>query len=181
MEEIPTFYPGDTISVEFSLRDDSGVSSVVAVFAHTKPGAFTYGDPTSRHEDIQLAGDGRGQPKATVTIRGKVEESTASGDYACRFVQVRNAMGNHRTFHPDPDIRFRVENGPGRQLASTSARQLFGALLVFRPKARLFRQTLSGTSPQREAHRPRGSGVWPRAFPPSPPLRRLPPRQRSDR
>ncbi len=86
MEEIPTFYSGDTISVEFSLRDDTGVSSVVAVFAHTNPGAFTYGDPTSRYEDIQLAGVGRDQPKATVTISGKVEESTASGEYACRFV-----------------------------------------------------------------------------------------------
>ena len=115
MEEIPTFYSGDTISVEFSLRDDSGVSSVVAVFAHTNIGAFTYGDPTSRYEDIQLAGDGRGQPKATVTISGKVEESTASGEYTCRFVQARNAMGNYRTFHPDPDIRFRVENGPGNR------------------------------------------------------------------
>ena len=65
MEEIPTFYSGDTISIEFALRDDSGVSSVVAVFAHTNIGAFTYGDPTSRYEDIQLAGDARGQPKAT--------------------------------------------------------------------------------------------------------------------
>jgi hypothetical protein len=86
MEELPTFYSGDTISVEFAMRDDSGVSSVVADFAHTNPGAFTYGDPTSRYEDIQLAGDGRGQPKATVTISGKVEESTATGEYACRFV-----------------------------------------------------------------------------------------------
>jgi hypothetical protein len=115
MEEIPTFYSGDTISIEFALRDDSGVSSVVAVFAHINPGAFTYGDPTSRYEDIQLAGDGRGQPKATVTISGKVEESTASGEYACRFVQARNVTGNYRTFHPDPDIRFRVENGPGNR------------------------------------------------------------------
>jgi hypothetical protein len=72
MEELPTFYSGDTISVEFAMRDDSGVSSLVAVFAHTNP-----------------------------------------GEYACRFVQARDAMGNYRTFHPDPDIRFRVENGPG--------------------------------------------------------------------
>ena len=112
MEELPTFYSGDTISVEFAMRDNSGVSSVVAVFAHTKPGAFTYGVPTSCYEGIKLAGDGRGQPKATVTISGKVEESTASGEYACRFVQARDAMGNYRAFHPDPDIRIRVENGP---------------------------------------------------------------------
>jgi hypothetical protein len=79
MEELPTFYSGDTLSVEFAMRDDSGVSSVVAVFAHTNPGAFTCGDPTSRYEDIQLVGDGRGQPKAAVKISGKVEESTASG------------------------------------------------------------------------------------------------------
>jgi hypothetical protein len=70
MEQLPTFYSGDTISVGFAMRDDSGVSSVVAVFAHTNP-----------------------------------------GEYACRFVQARDAMGNYRTFHPD--IRFRVENGPG--------------------------------------------------------------------
>jgi hypothetical protein len=63
MEEIPTFYSGDTVSVEFALRDDSGVSSVMAVFAHTNPGAFPYGDPTSRYEDIQLAGDGRASPR----------------------------------------------------------------------------------------------------------------------
>ena len=86
MEELPTFYSGDTISVEFAMRDDSGVSSVVADFTHTNPGAFTYGDPASRYEDIQLAGDGRGQPKATVTNSGKVEKGTASGEYACRFV-----------------------------------------------------------------------------------------------
>ncbi len=31
-------------------------------------------------------------------------------------------MGNYRTFHPDPDIRFRLENGPvdreGRQISN---------------------------------------------------------------
>ena len=63
MDEVPTFCSDDTISVVFAMRYDSGVSSVVAVFAHTNPGAFTYGDPTSRYEDIQLAGDGRGHPR----------------------------------------------------------------------------------------------------------------------
>jgi len=111
--EAPTFYSGETISIELAMHDDSGVSSVVAVFAHTNPGAFTYGDPTSRYEDIYLTGDGRDQPKAAVTISGTVEESIASGEYSCRYVQARDAMGNYRTFHPDPDIRFRVENGPG--------------------------------------------------------------------
>src|SRR5215211_4976329 len=79
MTMIPTFYHGDTIRVELSLYDESGVAHVVGVFAHTKPGRFSHRDPASRYEDIWLHGEGQGKIKAEVAITGRVDERTATG------------------------------------------------------------------------------------------------------
>ena len=48
-----------------------------------------------------------------MTITGRVGESTATGEHACRYVQAHDTRSNYRTFYPDLNIRFRVENGPG--------------------------------------------------------------------
>lgn len=115
MSEIPTFYLGDTIRVELRLHDKSGVSRVVGVFTHTSPGVFGYGDPALEYADIRLEGSGKGQTKANVVIMGKVSDETASGEYVCRYIQAYDAQGNYRTFHPQPNISFRVENRKDRE------------------------------------------------------------------
>jgi len=112
MTMIPTFYHGDTIRVELSLYDESGVAHVVGVFAHTKPGRFSHRDPASRYEDIWLHGEGQGKIKAEVAITGRVDERTATGEYVCRYVQAHDTQGNYMMFRPDPEIRFRVDNDP---------------------------------------------------------------------
>jgi hypothetical protein len=122
MAQIPTFYRGETIRVELSLRDETGVAHVVGVFAHSRPGAFSHRDPASTYEDIRLHGEGRGQRKASVAITGVVDERTATGEYVCRYVQAHDARGNYRKILPEPEIRFRVENGPG----DSEGPELFG-------------------------------------------------------
>ena len=112
LAEIPTFFSGEAIRLELELRDESGVGQVMGVFAHASPGAFSREDPTSGYEDIRLEGNGEGRAKATVIISGTVGREVASGEYVCKYVQAYDTQGNYRTFHPEAEIRFNVENGP---------------------------------------------------------------------
>ncbi len=115
MTEIPTFYLGDTIHVELGLRDENGLAHVIGVFAHMRPGAFSPNDPTSKYEDILLRGNGEGQAKAKVIITSTVSKETASGEYLCRYIQAHNTQGDSRMFHPEPEIRFRVDSRQGNR------------------------------------------------------------------
>ena len=88
---------GETIRVEFDLRDPSGVLTVNATFYETKSG-----------HGFSMRGDGGGRAEVTVVLTQNVTDKTLPGEYRCKDVTVYNAHYNYTTFAPD--IRFRVEN-----------------------------------------------------------------------
>ena len=98
--EMETFSLGDTIRVELDLRDESGVSTVSAVFYELTSG-----------KGFMMRGESDGEREVTVALAQKVTNEILPGEYRCEGVTVYDVHLNRKIFHPD--IRFRVENIPG--------------------------------------------------------------------
>lgn len=77
------------IGADLALHDGSGVSHVMAVFAHANPGAFTCGDPTSRYED--QGSPGADAPGFAVVFGCLWEEDAEF------FLRLRVALGEEET------------------------------------------------------------------------------------
>jgi len=99
-KQMQTYSLGDTIRVEFDLRDQSGVLTVNATFYETKSG-----------HSFSIRGDGGGRAEVTVVLTEEVTDKILPGEYRCKDVTVYNTHYNYTTFAPE--IRFRVENYPG--------------------------------------------------------------------
>jgi hypothetical protein len=94
------FSLGDTILLELDLRDESGVSTVSAVFYELASG-----------ERFMMRGESEGEREVTLTLSQEVTNEMLPGEYRCEGVTVYDIHSNRKTF--SPDIRFRVENIPG--------------------------------------------------------------------
>jgi hypothetical protein len=97
---VETFSLGDTIRVELDLRDESGVSTVGAVFYELNTG-----------KGFMMRGDSEGETEVTVSLSQKVTNDLLPGEYRCEGVTVYDINLNSKTFYPD--IRFRVADTPG--------------------------------------------------------------------
>ncbi|MDP9477418.1 MAG: hypothetical protein M3R38_17335 [Actinomycetota bacterium] len=98
--EIPTYRPGDTITLELDLRDDSGVGEV-----------FVQARSTEGRGIIAFTGNGEGQQQATLALTYEVPEHIESGEYRVAYIETRDTVGNYGG--ADPDIRFRIEAPEG--------------------------------------------------------------------
>src|SRR5215470_3307042 len=100
-----TYTLGDTIRIQVSLRDQTGIGYVAAVFnacaTFTRPAAAS----------IVMIADGGNRTEARVELKTQVTKQTTPGEYLCEYIQVQDSLGNHVSYHPD--IRFRIEDVPG--------------------------------------------------------------------
>src|SRR5215471_10316192 len=100
-----TYTLGDTIRIEISLRDKTGIGYIAAVFT----GCVTFTRPSAG--TIVLIGDGGGRTEASVELNTQITNQTIPGKYRCEYIQVQDTLGNHILHYPD--IRFRIEDIPG--------------------------------------------------------------------
>ena len=92
-----TYKTGDTISLNISLKDVSGIDSVVAAFRGV-----------NEQRQIWMRGNGDGQTSATVVLQVKVDPSILSDEYYLQMLFVKDKVGNQKE-HLREDIRFRIE------------------------------------------------------------------------
>lgn len=96
---------GETIRIELSLRDKTGIGDIAAVFnrspTFTRPSACS----------IVMNANGGNRVEARVELKTQITNQTAPGEYVCEYIQVTDTLGNQVSYHPD--IRFRIENIPG--------------------------------------------------------------------
>ena len=95
-----TFSLGDTIRVELDLRDESGISTVSAVFYELDTG-----------KGFMMRGDSEGETEVTVPLTQKVTDELMPGVYRCESVTLYDVHLNRKIFYPE--IRFRVADTPG--------------------------------------------------------------------
>lgn len=100
-----TYTLGDTIRLEITLRDQTGIAEVAAIF-HS---CTTKKRPTGR--TIMLKGNGEGRTESDIELTAKITNRTVPGEYSCERLEVRDTLGNY-LFHY-PDISFRIEGVPG--------------------------------------------------------------------
>ena len=100
-----TYTIGDTIRIEISLRDKTGIGYIAAIFN----GCVTYTRPSGG--TIVLVGDGGNRTDANVELKTQITNQTTPGEYRCEYIQVQDTLGNHILHYPD--IRFRIEDIPG--------------------------------------------------------------------
>lgn len=134
MADVPVYRPGDTITLELGLRDESGVGSVEVSFENER----------STRTTIDFEGNGNGREQVTVALTYVVPERIESGEYKPYFIETEDGLGNSRT-HELPDLIFRIEAPSGDFEGPEIA------------DARLSRAANSPPSPQAEA--PNSSGT----------------------
>ena len=100
-----TFGLGDTLSLEISLRDKSGIGYVAALFNRCNTGAH----PASGI--ILLVGNGEGRKETIVRLTTQISAQSVPGEYRCEYLQVQDSLGNHVLHYPD--IRFKIQDVPG--------------------------------------------------------------------
>lgn len=98
--EIPTYRPGDTITLELDLRDESGVGSVSVQCRNEEGNGIIY-----------FGGDGGGQQQVTLTLTYDVPEHIQSGEYSASYIEAQDTLGNWGG--SGQDIRFRIEAPQG--------------------------------------------------------------------
>src|ERR1700738_2763240 len=103
--EMRTYPIGDTMRIEISLRDKTGIGYIAAIFN----GCVTYTRPSGG--TIVLVGDGGNRTEANVELKTQITNQTTPGEYRCEYIQVQDTLGNHILHYPD--IRFRIEDIPG--------------------------------------------------------------------
>lgn len=106
MTETPTqhYSQGDTIRINMQFRDKTGVGEAIAMCPNTEEGS---------NATIDLRGNGQGETSAVVTLEAQVTEETAPGEYRCQYIQVHDTEDNYAIHHPDPEIRFIVDQKTG--------------------------------------------------------------------
>src|SRR5215207_6689406 len=91
-----TYEPGDTVQVELSLADSSGVGSVSMVAISADGGL------------LLLSGHGGGQTSAVVTLSGGVRADTPPGTYTATQATVSDALGNTAQRTLSPALTFTI-------------------------------------------------------------------------
>ncbi len=115
-----TFSPDVPPTTEFTLRDQSGIGSVIASYRHT-----------SGTGNITLQGDGNGETETTVFLRlGGWSAPLPAGEYQCHELIASDLAGNHKTYTLDgypqlADKRFLYQY-PSGQPGDTEGPELIG-------------------------------------------------------
>lgn len=100
MSEQRIYRPGDTVSLDLDLNDESGIQDVV-VHSRLK------GAGGQDSEQLNLSGHGKGQRSATVTVSAIVPERIRPGEYETNYTQLRDSLGNYSS--PTIDATFTIE------------------------------------------------------------------------